>query len=187
MRISVIGTSGAGKSTFARRLAHAVGSPCVELDAINWQPGWRDLNTHDPAEFRRRVAEAAAAEAWVSDGNYRGVQDLILARATHLVWLDYSRWLVMGRVLRRSLVRALTGRELWAGTGNREAFGRWLSKEHPIRWAWDTYDGRRRRFEALFADPALEQLTRHRLRRPSEAGPLIRRLQREAAQAPPAK
>ncbi len=82
MRISVIGTSGAGKTTFARRLAEAVGAPYVELDAINWQPGWRDLATHDPAEFRRRVAEAAAAEAWVSDGNYSGVQDLILARVS---------------------------------------------------------------------------------------------------------
>ena len=37
MRISVIGTSGAGKTTFARRLAEAVGAPYVELDAINWQ------------------------------------------------------------------------------------------------------------------------------------------------------
>ena len=180
MRISVIGTSGAGKTTFARRLAEAVGAPYVELDAINWQPGWRDLATHDPAEFRRRVAEAAAAEAWVSDGNYSGVQDLILARATHLVWLDYSRPVVMGRVLRRSLVRALTGRELWAGTGNREEFGRWLSKDHPIRWAWDTYDDRRRRFEALFADPALAHIKKRRLQHPSQAAALISSLLEEA-------
>lgn len=185
MRISVIGTSGAGKSTFARRLAEAIGAPYVELDAINWQPGWRDLNTHDSAEFRRRVAEAAAAEAWVSDGNYSGVQDLVLARATHLVWLDYSRWVVMGRVLRRSLVRAMTGRELWTGTGNREEFGRWLSKEHPIRWAWDTYDDRRRRFEVLFADPALEDVAKHRLRHPAGAEALARGIEKEAKAAVP--
>ena len=45
----------------------------------------------------------------------------------------------MRRVIWRSFSRAVTGRELWAGTGNREEFRRWLDKEHPIRWAWDTW------------------------------------------------
>lgn len=89
IRVAVIGASGAGKSAFARRLSAALGAPHVELDAINWQPGWRDLAGQDPEEFRRRVSAALAADAWVSDGNYRKARDLVLARATHLVWLDY--------------------------------------------------------------------------------------------------
>ncbi len=186
MRIMVIGTSGAGKSTFARRVAEAVGAPHIELDAINWQAGWRDLNSHDPVEFRRRVLEATRPEAWVSDGNYGWVLDLLLTRATHLIWLDYSRRVVMSRVLRRSLVRALTGQELWPGTGNREEFRRWLSKEHPLRWAWDTHRDRRRRFDILFADPAWGQVSKHRLRRPADAETLIARLCEEARGAPPA-
>ncbi len=176
MRISVLGTSGCGKSTFARRLAEEIGAPHIELDAINWQAGWRDLNTHDPEEFSRRVAAAVAEDAWISDGNYGRVRDMVLARATHVVWLDYPRWLVMARVFRRSLARALTREELWPGTGNREEFGRWLDKEHPLRWAWDTYQDRRSRYAALFEAPALDRLERYRLRRPSEAGPLVRRL-----------
>ena len=173
MRIAVLGSSGAGKSTFARRLAGLIGAPHIELDAINWQPGWRDLNSHDPPEFVRRVAAAVAREAWVSDGDYGRVRDLVLARATHIVWLDYSRWVVMTRVLRRSIARAATRQELWPGSGNREELGRWLDKDHPLRWAWDTYDDRRRRFAALFADPALAHLPKYRLRRPAEAEPLI--------------
>ena len=176
MRVSVLGTSGCGKSTFAHRLASLIGAPHVELDAINWQAGWRDLNSHDPEEFSRRVAAAVAEDAWVSDGNYSLVRDLVLERATHLVWLDYSRRVIMTRVLRRSFARALTRQELWPGTGNREEFGRWLDKEHPLRWAWDTYEDRRRRFEALFDDPAAPHMARYRLRRPSEAEALIRRL-----------
>jgi hypothetical protein len=35
----------------------------IELDAVNWQSGWRDLTRHDPEEFVRRVAEAIEAEA----------------------------------------------------------------------------------------------------------------------------
>ena len=183
MRVSVMGTSGSGKSTFAKRLARRIAAPHIELDAINWQAGWRDLNTHDLEEFRRRVAEAMAAETWVSDGNYRRVLDLILARATHVVWLDYPRWVTMIRVFRRSLVRAITGEELWPGTGNREDFARWLDPEHPIRWAWDTYHERRGRYAELFEDPALAHMARHRLTSPAEAEPLIRRLAEEVRAA----
>ena len=41
MRIVVVGTSGAGKTTLARRIAALLMLPHIELDAINWQPGWR--------------------------------------------------------------------------------------------------------------------------------------------------
>lgn len=175
MRVSVIGTSGSGKTTFAGTLARRLGARHIDLDAVNWQAGWRDLNTHDPSEFRRRVAEAVTEPAWACCGNYSKVRDLVLARATHLVWLDYPRALVMARVLRRSFHRAWTGQELWPGTGNRETFARWLDREHPIRWAWDTYADRKARYGALMADPALAGLHRVRVTRPWEARALIDR------------
>lgn len=180
MRVAVVGTSGSGKSTFARRLAARLGAPHIELDAINWQAGWRDLNSHDLAEFRRRVAAAVAPDRWVSDGNYSQVRDLVLARATHLVWLDYPRLTTVRRVVWRSLRRAVSGQELWPGTGNREDFRRWLDKEHPIRWAWDTYRRRRADYAALFAAAETAHLHKLRLRHPREAQPLLERLVREA-------
>jgi adenylate kinase family enzyme len=176
MRVSVVGTSGSGKTTFAGRLAAAAGARHIDLDAINWQAGWRDLNSHDPQEFRRRVAEAVAQDAWACCGNYSKVRDLVLARATHLVWLDYPKAVVMARVLKRSCHRAWTGEELWPGTGNREQFRRWLDKEHPIRWAWDTYAERKARYAAMFEDPQLGHLQRIRIRRQREADALIRTL-----------
>ena len=30
----------------------------IELDAINWQPAWRDRTRHDPALFIARVSRA---------------------------------------------------------------------------------------------------------------------------------
>ena len=169
MRIVIVGSSGSGKTTLARTLGAELGLTFVELDAINWQSGWRDLDTHDPDEFVRQATEAAAGEAWVADGNYGRVRPVLWGRATHLVWLDYSRWVIMPRVLRRSFARALDGRELWPGTGNRERVADWLSNEHPIRWAWDTYHRRRAQYEALLAAPDYAHLDLRRLRHPREA------------------
>ncbi len=173
MRITINGSSGSGKSTLARRLAAELDLPHVELDAVNWQPGWVDLNSTDRPEFQRRVEAALAGDRWVTDGNYSSVQGEIRARATDAIWLDYSRPLIMSRVIRRSLARAIEGKELWAGTGNVETFSRWLDKEHPIRWSWDTYHRLRARYEAIFAVSANAILCVHRLRHPREAEPLV--------------
>ncbi|MBS0472559.1 MAG: AAA family ATPase [Proteobacteria bacterium] len=178
MRIAVVGTSGSGKTTLGRALARDLNLPFVELDAINWQAGWRDLNSHDPEEFKRRVGAALGAEAWVSDGNYgAAVGPSTLARATHLIWLDYDRATVMRRVIWRSILRVLDRKELWPGTGNRERFLQWFTdKDHPIRWAWRTHALRRARYEALIADPANAHLKVFRLRHPRDADDLATKL-----------
>lgn len=173
MRIAVVGSSGSGKSTLARRLGEELGLPHVELDAINWQAGWKDLNTHDPDAFVRRVSEAVAQDAWVSDGNYGLVRDMVWNRATHLVWLDYERGVIMPRVIKRSILRAVDRTELWPGTGNREDWRMWLSKDHPIRWAWDTWARRREEYGARTLDPRFAHLQVHRLRHPREADGLF--------------
>jgi adenylate kinase family enzyme len=176
VRIMVVGTSGSGKSTLARRLSRLLALPQVELDALNWQAGWRALADHDQGDFLRRVAKVAAGEDWVTDGSYTQTWPVLLPRADHVIWLDYPRGVVMGRVVWRSFRRALTGAELWPGTGNREHFRRWLSREHPIRWAWDTMADRRARYEELLAGTRV-----HRLRHPREAERLVHELCAEKA------
>jgi adenylate kinase family enzyme len=160
----------------ADRLAKGFAIPLIELDAINWQAGWRDLNSHEPEEFKRRVAEAVAADAWVIAGNYSAVRPIYVPRLTHIVWLDYPKHVVMRRVVWRSLVRALDRRELWPGTGNREDFRRWLDKDHPIRWAWDTFERRRSDYERRFANPENRDAKLIRLRDPREAQGIVARL-----------
>ena len=170
MRVSVIGTSGSGKTTFAAELARRLGCRHIDLDAINWQAGWRDLNTHDPEEFRRRTAAAVADEAWTCCGNYSAVRDLVLGRATHLVWLDYPLGLVMARVLKRSLHRGWTKDELWPGTGNRETLrNQFLSRDSLFWWALKTSRRRRRELPLVLARPEHAHLIVHRFRRAEEA------------------
>jgi adenylate kinase family enzyme len=176
MRISVMGVSGAGKSTLGVALAERLGLQRVELDALNWLPGWRDLHGEDPQAFVDRVEAATRGERWVTDGNYTVCQDLVWSRATDVIWLDYPLSVSMPRLLRRTLNRAVTGRELWAGTGNREHFSRWFDKDHPV---WFTLRHRTRanaKREARFADPQWSGLRLHRVKSPREAEALVERL-----------
>ena len=178
MRIAVVGKSGSGKTTLARAIAGQLGIPFIELDAINWQPGWRALNADDPVELGRRVDQATQAESWVLDGNYgSALGTLVPGKASHLVWLDYDRAVVMARVIRRSFHRAFNGTELWPGTGNRERWQSWLHASHPIRWAWSTWARRRAQYEAMISDPSLSHLRVIRLRHPREAASVLSRLQ----------
>ena len=174
MRVVVVGTPGAGKTTMARHIAAQLGLPHIELDAINWQPGWRDLTRYDPPLFLRRVSDAIRAEAWVVDGNYGPVRDQVWQRATHLVWLDYDRPVIMRRVIYRSLLRVVLRTELWSG--NRERWRNFLRPSHPIRWAWSTWERRRRETEERLTQPEYAALTVLRLRHPKEAADAVLRL-----------
>jgi adenylate kinase family enzyme len=159
VRVSVIGSSGAGKSTFGRRLAERLGCAFIELDGIYHQAGWRELGEE---EFRARVAPLVAGEAWVCDGNYSKVHRLVLARATDVVWIDPSKAVVMAQVIWRSVSRAAMGRELW--NGNRERFRGFLDPEHPIRWAWSTFERRRVEYEGRMRAAEYSHVRFHRLR-----------------------
>ena len=167
MRIVVIGTSGAGKTTLAHAIAARLALPHIELDAINWQPGWRDLARYEPATFARRVAEVIQAEEWVIDGNYGDVRDAIWRRATHLVWLDYDRPVIMARVIRRSLLRVVLRTRVWAG--NRERWHDLVHPSHPIRWAWSSWSRLRAATAEQLGRAEYAHLVVLRLRRPEEA------------------
>ena len=66
-RICVVGTTGSGKSTLAGELARRLHIPHVELDAIHWEPGWKES---DREITRTRVGDIALTDARIVDGNY---------------------------------------------------------------------------------------------------------------------
>jgi adenylate kinase family enzyme len=163
MRVSVVGSSGAGKTTTGKAIAARLDVPFLELDSIFHQPGWTELPDD---EFQARVREAVASHAWVVDGNYAVVRPIVLERATTVVWLDYSRPRVMQQVIRRSVRRGATRQELW--NGNREDPRDWLDAEHPIRWAWTHHARKRVEYEARYREPQYAHLDVHRFRAPRE-------------------
>lgn len=161
-RVLVGGISGAGKTTMALRIAARHDLPHVELDALFHGPGWTERPT-----FAADVADVAARDRWVLDSDgYSAVRDVLWARADTLVWLDLPRWQVMGRVVRRSVVRGVLRTELW--NGNREGLGAWRDSGHPVRWAWSQHGARRTLIAERVADPRWSHLRVVRLRSAAE-------------------
>lgn len=162
-RITVVGTSASGKTTLARRLAEALDIPHIELDALFWQPDWTPAHQED---LRARVTEALAGDAWIVDGNYSAVRDIIHARADTLIWLDYSLPLVLWRVTSRTTRRLITRAELW--NGNRESLRSVFSRDSIILWALTSWGKNRHRYDALFAQPDAVRFQLIHLRSPRE-------------------
>ena len=163
-RVNVVGTSSAGKTTFARALAARLRVPHVELDALHWERNWTGAA---PEVMRERTAVAVAADAWVVDGNYSMVRDVVWARAQAIVWLDYPLRTILWRYAWRTQRRVRSREELWPGTGNRERLGNLVSRDSLLWWILSTYRRRRREYPArLAAEPHLAAV---RLRSPAEA------------------
>jgi adenylate kinase family enzyme len=163
-RIVVVGSTGAGKTTLAEALSARLNIPHVELDSLHWEAGWAPASTPN---FRARVAGALADDAWVVDGNYQSVRDLVWPRAEAMVWLDYDLSVVMWRLIRRTAHRLRTGHELW--NGNREQLSMLLSRESLFVWALKTHGKRRREYPAFLQEPEHRHLTLVRLCSPGEA------------------
>ncbi|MBS1594394.1 MAG: adenylate kinase [Bacteroidetes bacterium] len=165
-RVSVIGTSGSGKSTFARRLAAMMHAPHIELDQLYWGPEWTEP-TDDV--FFPKIETALSGDSWVIDGNYTRTQPIKWARVQLVIWLDFPLWLTLYRVTTRALSRILTQRELWPGTGNRETWAKLFGKDSIVRWSYDTHASNIVKYERTIADPRYAHITFIRLCSPREA------------------
>jgi adenylate kinase family enzyme len=164
-RVVIIGTSCSGKTTFARNLAQKLDVQHIELDSIHWKPNW----TPTPKEeFRILAMEAVAPEAWVLDGNYSAVRDILWARATTLIWLNYPFYVVAWRAVSRTFRRVFGQQVMWSG--NRETFRQsFMSKDSILWWVLKTYLRRRHEYPRLFREPTNGHLQITVLTSPAEA------------------
>ena len=85
-RVIVIGSPGAGKSTFAGKLRDKTGLPLYHLDNI-WHRS--DRTTISREEFDERLGAILAKDSWIIDGNYSRTLERRLKNCDTVFLLDY--------------------------------------------------------------------------------------------------
>lgn len=142
-KINIIGTSGSGKSTFAKRLAKRLELPYIEIDAIFWGKNWY----WPPDEaFFARLEKTLDREAWVLDGNYTRTTAIKWEAVDTVIWIDFSFPRTLYQVISRSIRNLITKKELWPGTGNRQTIQRFFSKDSIVLSTIKVYRKNRRKY-----------------------------------------
>lgn len=85
-KIIVIGSPGAGKSTFSRKLRDKTGLPLYYLDMIWHKPDRTNISRD---EFDSRLNEILCRKEWIIDGNYQRTVETRLKHCDTVFLLDY--------------------------------------------------------------------------------------------------
>lgn len=126
-RILVVGSGGAGKSTFARNLAVLTKLPLIHLDRLFWRPGWVPTGSE---EWTERLARLSDEPAWIMDGNYADSLPVRVQRCDAIVFLDLPRMSCMGGIVRRRFAyRSRPRSDMAVGCPEQLDFGF-------LRWVW---------------------------------------------------
>ncbi len=100
-RILVIGSSGSGKSTFARRLGELLSLEVIYLDKLFWSSGWVETPKD---EWRTVVEKSLQGDSWIIDGNYSATMDLRLPACDTVIFLETPRIICIYRILKRVIL-----------------------------------------------------------------------------------
>ena len=82
----VIGSPGAGKSTFARKLRDETGISLYYLDLLWHRP---DRTNVEREEFDARLAQILEKDRWIIDGNYLRTLETRMRACDTVFLLDY--------------------------------------------------------------------------------------------------
>lgn len=101
-RISIIGISGSGKSTFANNLGKILSRDVIHLDKYFLKENWQE-RYETKEEFDSVIKNLTEQEKWIIDGTYKRTLDFRLSKSDIIVYFDFPRW----RCLWRAFVRIL--------------------------------------------------------------------------------
>lgn len=86
LKVIVIGSPGAGKSAFARKLKAATGLPLHHLDMLWHKPDKTNISRED---FDARLNEIVKKDEWIIDGNYQRTLEVRLRECDTVFLMDY--------------------------------------------------------------------------------------------------
>lgn len=101
MKIAILGYSGSGKSTLAKFLGETYKIPVLHLDTVQFIEDWEERNYEEGLAI---VAKIMAEDNWVIDGNYtKFYQAERLAAADQIIFVQFSRWATLKRIIQRRI------------------------------------------------------------------------------------
>jgi adenylate kinase family enzyme len=101
-KIVIIGSSGAGKSTFAQKLGAILAIEVVHLDRYFWQPGWKEYPRPKRLAIQQELLKGKSR--WIIEGTYLGSSDGRLKAADTIIFLDIPWFICLWRVIQRHMV-----------------------------------------------------------------------------------
>ena len=104
-KVMVIGNGGGGKTTLAYQVAEKHGLPLIEIDSIQFQPGW--VRTAEPT-LRQAIKTVHDTDRWLIDGF--GPWDQIEERARladMIIFVDHPIWVHFWWACERQIAAAL--------------------------------------------------------------------------------
>ena len=172
MKINVIGTAGSGKSFFSKRVAQKLNIPYVELEALAWKSNWTESTDE---ELFSNLLENLSSDNWVLDGNYSKTRHIKWKQCQMVVYLDLPFHIVFFRLIRRTLFRIFTGKELWAG--NKETFWRqFFTRDSVIWWGLSNFFPKRKYYLIDSKNPEYSHIKFVRLRSRKEIEEFVTQL-----------
>ena len=168
MKINIVGISGSGKSTFAKKIADKLHHPYIELDSIYWRSDWK----HNPNFLTDLNSSLSANSSYVLDGNYTSSDHLKWKDIDLVIWLDYSFHLSFYRCLTRTIKRLITKECLWGS--NKETLSNILGKNSILYFMVTHYYKNKKKFENDMVNHS--NITFIRLRTPKEAEAFLQSL-----------
>ena len=99
-RVAIIGSPGAGKSTFARWLGEMTGMEVFHLDHLYWKPGWVQTPRPEWIALLQRIVQQ---ERWIMDGNYGATMDIRIQAADTVIFFDFPRRVCLWGAVKRAI------------------------------------------------------------------------------------
>lgn len=106
-RIVIIGNSGSGKSTFAKKLSIKLGINVIHLDNLYYRLQRKSKSTSDWDNIQKEIVRK---QKWIIEGNFPRTWDIRIEAADTVIFFEFPIWLSFIRVVVRWIFYRATNR-----------------------------------------------------------------------------
>ena len=121
LKAIIIGSPGAGKSTFARRLRNLTGLPLYYLDMLWHKPDQTNITRE---EFDTLLNDIIKKDSWIIDGNYQRTLEARLKACDTVFLMDYPLEICLSGA--ESRIRKKREDMPWVESEFDEEFKQWM-------------------------------------------------------------